>query len=70
MIACSEALRIADSDAEAAYRDPSGFRISVSLEDDVWQIDYELKDPRLQGGGPHYLIDAETGEIRSRRYEQ
>ena len=69
-IACAEALRIAHADAQRAYRDLSGYRIGVSLEDDVWQIDYELKDARLQGGGPHYLIDAATGEIRSKRYEQ
>jgi hypothetical protein len=29
-----------------------------------------LRDPNLQGGGPHYVIDAETGAILSKRYEQ
>jgi|GEM_PF-5143872 len=23
------------------------------LEEDGWHVDYELKDPRLKGGGPH-----------------
>lgn len=69
-ISCAEALRIAHADAQGPYRDLSAYRISVSLEGDAWQIDYELKAPELQGGGPHDLIDADTGEIRSKRYEQ
>jgi hypothetical protein len=69
-IFCAEALRIAHADAQRAYRDLSEYRIGVSLEGDAWQIDYDLKDTRLQGGGPHYLIDAATGEILSKRYEQ
>ena len=40
------------------------------LEDDGWHVDYELKDPRLKGGGPHYIIDPHTGAILSKRYEQ
>jgi len=30
----------------------------------------EKKDPNLNGGGPHYLIDANSGEIVSKRYDQ
>ena len=52
------------------YRDLLLYRISVSLEDDGWRVDYELKDPDLNGGGPHYLIDANSGEIVSKRYDQ
>ena len=69
-ISCAEALRIAHADAQRVYRDLSGYGIGVSLEGDAWQIDYELKDHRIQGGGPRYVIDAETGEIRTKRYEQ
>lgn len=69
-ISCDRALRIARTDAEAVYRDLSIYRISISLEDDGWIVDYELKDPALQGGGPHYVIDARTGRILSKRYEQ
>jgi hypothetical protein len=69
-ISCSEALRIAHADAQLRYRDLSDYRISVVLEGDAWQIDYELKDARLQGGGSHYVIDAESGQIREKRYEQ
>jgi hypothetical protein len=69
-IAGDRALAIAQSDAAVAYRDLSPFRIQIVLEDDGWHVDYELKDARLKGGGPHYLIDAQTGAILSKRYEQ
>jgi len=69
-IAPDEALAIARKDAEKAYRDLSGFRIVVNLEADGWHVDYELKDLSLKGGGPHYVIDAATGLIRGKRYEQ
>jgi hypothetical protein len=65
-----EALRIAHADAAAAYRDLSLYRIHLTLETDGWHIDYELKDPKLKGGGPHYLIDPNTGAIVWKKYEQ
>jgi hypothetical protein len=65
-----QALAVAQADALRAYRDLSPYRIQLVLEDDGWHVDYELKDPRLKGGGPHYLIDATTGAILSKRYEQ
>jgi len=69
-LSSDEALKVARSDAERAYRDLSGYRITISLEDQGWRIDYELKDPAIQGGGPHYLIDPITGSILEKRYEQ
>jgi hypothetical protein len=69
-IACEQALRIAHLDAEQVYRDLSRFRIQLSLELDGWHIDFELKDTRLHGGGPHYVIDAVNGTILKKRYEQ
>ena len=69
-ISCDQALKIARTDAKSAYRDLSIYRIAISLEENGWLVDYELKDPELQGGGPHYVIDARTGAIRSKRYEQ
>ena len=69
-IAGDRALAIAQADAVRAYRDLSRFRIQLVLEDDGWHVDYELKDPRLKGGGPHYIIDPHTGAILSKRYEQ
>lgn len=69
-ITSDQALQIARSDAESAYRDLTGYRIIIMLQDDGWHIDYELADPRLKGGGPHYVIDGKSGEIVSKRYEQ
>jgi hypothetical protein len=69
-LAADQALSIAQTDAAKAYRDLSGYRIRLALEADGWHIDYELKDPRLKGGGPHYVIDPLTGAIVSKRYEQ
>jgi hypothetical protein len=65
-------LRIAQVDAVKAYRDFSHelYTISMTLESDGWHIDYNLKNPRLKGGGPHYIIDARSGAILSKRYEQ
>ena len=52
------------------YGDLSAYRIHLAPEHDGWHVDYELNDPRLEGGGPHYVIDAHTGAIVSKRYEQ
>jgi hypothetical protein len=70
ILAEDQALAIAQADAARAYGDLSPFSIRLALEPDGWHIDYELKDPRLKGGGPHYVIDAVTGSITSRRYDQ
>ena len=69
-LSAAEALRIAHADAVAAYRDLSTYLIHVALEADGWHIDYELKDPKFKGGGPHYVIDPTTGAIVGKRYEQ
>jgi hypothetical protein len=70
MITSDQVLRIARLDAEQAYRDLSPYRISLAMEADGWHVDYELKNPKLNGGGPHYLIDPLTGKILSKKYEQ
>lgn len=70
VLAGDQVLAIAQADAARAYRDLLAYRIQLMLEDDGWHVDYELKDPRLKGGGPHYVIDAHTGTILSKRYEQ
>lgn len=66
----AEVLRIAHHDAQAAYRDLSGFKITLTPAPDGWHVDYDLTDPLSAGGGPHYVIDSRTGDILSRRYEQ
>jgi hypothetical protein len=70
IVTADQALRIAQEDAATRYRNLSLYRIRLVLEPDRWHIDYELREPRLKGGGPHYVIDAGTGAIVSRRYEQ
>ena len=64
------ALEIAQKDAEKSYKDLSIFKVTILLKNENWQIDYDLKDEHLQGGGPHYIISEKTGEIISKRYEQ
>jgi len=69
-LSADQALAIAQADAVQAYRDLSSHCIRLRLEEDGWYIDYELKDPKLKGGGPHYVIDRFSGAIVSKRYEQ
>ena len=70
VLASDEILRIARQDAERAYGDLTGYRITILLQEDGWHIDYDLTEPFVGGGGPHYVIDAETGTILVKRYEQ
>jgi hypothetical protein len=69
-LAVAEIMRIAHHDAQAVYRDLSEFKITLTPCPDGWHVDYDLPDPLCAGGGPHYVIDAHTGDILSRRYEQ
>ena len=70
-ITSDEALRIARLDGEKAYGDDlSSLRIAVVLEPDGWHVDYELKDPNWNGGGPHFVIDPSDGRILWKRYDQ
>jgi hypothetical protein len=69
-VSAEQALAIARKDGETAYRDLSFYRVTLSLEPDGWHVDYELRNPNLSGGGPHYVIDAKSGEILQKRYEQ
>lgn len=69
-IPADEALHVARLDAEKAYGDLTPFRIILVLEQDGWHVDYELKNPNWNGGGPHYVIDGQTAAIVSKRYEQ
>jgi len=67
---CDQALKVAREDAEKVYRDLTRYCIRVALEADGWHVDYELRDSRARGGGPHYVIDAANGNILFKRYEQ
>ena len=60
----------AGQDAQTAYGDLSEFKITLCRFPDGWHVDYDLTDPLAAGGGPHYVIDPESGDIVTRRYEQ
>ena len=66
----SEVLAIAEADASSVYGNLLNFRITRALNSDGSHVDYNLRDPYLKGGGPHYVIDPSTGEIVDKRYEQ
>jgi hypothetical protein len=70
LITSDHALKIARLDAEKTYRDLTPYRVLLELHQDGWHVDYELKNERAQGGGAHYVIDAQTGVIRMKKYEQ
>ncbi len=69
-ISKEEAVRIAREDASRVYVDLSVYTVTVKRDGDDWKVDYSPSDPFVVGGGPHYVISAQTGEIRSRQYEQ
>jgi uncharacterized membrane protein YkoI len=70
VITREKALAIASKDAGGAYRDLSVYEVTAEIRDDRWYVDYEFRDKNVNGGGPHYVISAQTGEIVARRYEQ
>lgn len=66
-----QAITIAEADAVPVYGDELlHFTLEVALADDGWHVNYELRKPRWAGGGPHYVIDATTGAILSKKYYQ
>lgn len=65
-----QAIAIAEDDAIPVYGDLDGLTLEVSLADDGWHVDYWVREPRVAGGGPHYIIDAQTGAILSKKYNQ
>ena len=65
-----EALRIAREDASVVYGSLETYAERAELTDEGWRIDYDPSDTQSQGGGPHYLIAADSGEIIDKRYEQ
>jgi len=69
-VTSDRALAIAQADAATVYTDLWRFRIEVELEPDGWHIAYRIREKRVAGGGPHYVIDATTGAIVSKKYYQ
>ncbi|MCX7421506.1 MAG: hypothetical protein NT013_18440 [Planctomycetia bacterium] len=68
--AADQVLTFAQADGVRVYGDLSAYCVWLALEPDGWHVDYELRDPRLKGGGPHYVLDLATGAILTKRYEQ
>jgi hypothetical protein len=69
-VASHRALDIACADANSVYQNIHRFRMLIALESDGWHIDFEPTNPERHGGGPHYVIDADTGAILYKRYDQ
>lgn len=65
-----QAIALAEADALPVYGDLDGLTLEVVLADDGWHVDYWVRQPRVAGGGPHYIIDAHTGAILSKKYYQ
>jgi hypothetical protein len=70
LLSCDEILKIARQDGEQAYRDLSGYRITLALQQDGWHVDFDLTKPLVAGGGPHYVINPADGVIMSKTYQQ
>jgi len=69
-VSCDRALAVAHADAVTVYDQLQRYRIEVELEPDGWHIAYHIREKRVAGGGPHYVIDATTGAIVSKKYYQ
>jgi hypothetical protein len=69
-ISSSRALAIAEADAQPVYQDLSPYRIELWLDDDGWHVEYRIKNRRVAGGGPHYVIDSNSGAIVFKKYYQ
>ena len=69
---CFFALAIARDDASRIYEDLTQYRVEAHLENDGWHVEYRFQGiGRFHtGGGPHYLIDAQTGAILHKTYYQ
>jgi hypothetical protein len=65
-----QAIAIAEADALPVYGNLDDLTLEVALMDDGWHVDYWLRKPRWAGGGPHYIISAQTGEILWKKYYQ
>lgn len=69
-LSSDQILRVANEDAVRQYRDVSDLKISIRLLDDGWHVEYSPLNPNVNGGGPHYVIDATDGTIISKKYYQ
>ena len=70
VVSRQQAIAIAEADALPVYGDLTDLTLEVALHDDGWHVEYWVRKPRVAGGGPHYVIDATTGAIVSKKYYQ
>ena len=73
-VTSDQALKIAQADGVQAYGNLTRFRVEITLEDDGWHVKHFIQQRNgsrfLTGGGPHYVIDAATGDIVRKTYFQ
>ncbi len=71
-VSCQRAIDIATADALPMYGADwlNKLQLTATLHDDGWRIEWHQWRPRHTGGGPHYVIDANTGAIVSKKYYQ
>ncbi len=67
-----QAIAVAEADALPMYGTYlHTLVLEMTLRDDGWHLEYSPKREGLRtGGGPHHVIDATTGAIVSKRYDQ
>lgn len=65
-----QAISIAEADGLPVYGNLDDLTLEVTLMDDGWHVDYWVRKHRHAGGGPHYIINADTGQIVFKRYDQ
>lgn len=70
MITKERAIEIAKKNAKDYYKDLSIYEINATFFDTVWHVDFELKDAKLDGGGPHYVISAKDGKVIDFKFYQ
>jgi hypothetical protein len=64
-----DALRVAQKDALEVYKKLDHYEVRSELKDDGWHIDY-LLPKAMDGGGASYVIDARSGAILTKKYQQ
>jgi hypothetical protein len=71
-ISRERAIAITRAKAATVFKGPNdldSYVVTATLHADGWHVDFELP-PGVVGGGPHYVIDAQSGAILHARYEQ
>jgi hypothetical protein len=70
LISEKDAIQIATKDATKLWTTLDMFEMTVTELPGSWRVEFELRNKRLNGGGPSYVIDKETGKILSKIINQ